>query len=311
MNDDSQFYHQPVLLEEVISFLVTRPDGIYLDGTLGGGGHAENILKILDKKARYLGLDQDTEALETSRIRLKTFSNISFHHTNFADFDRILTEQGITLLDGIFLDLGLSSRQIDSTARGFSYMQDTDLDMRMNREDPQTAADLLNNLDEKSLSDVFYHFGEERKSRQIAREILNYRKKQAILTSGQLTGIIDRVIPGRFAIKSYARIFQALRISVNRELTVLQEVLARSIPYLNTGGRCVVISYHSLEDRIVKSFFREKANPCTCPHEFPQCICGKVPEMKILTSKAVKASDREIRENSRSRSARLRVGEKL
>ena len=310
MNNDKTFYHQPVLLHEVISFLITRPEGIYLDGTLGGGGHAEHILKILDKNARYLGLDQDTEALTESRRRLSGFSNVSFHHTNFNEFDTVLKALGITRIDGILLDLGLSSRQIDSAARGFSYMQDTDLDMRMNRDDPQTAADLLNILDEKSLSDIFYQFGEERKSRQIARAVILYRKRQPIRTSGQLTGIINSVIPRKFAIKSYARIFQALRIAVNRELDVLQQTLGRSLQYLNQGGRLVVIAYHSLEDRIVKHFFREKANPCTCPPEFPQCICGKVPELTILTTRAVQAGEKEIRENSRARSARLRVGEK-
>jgi 16S rRNA (cytosine1402-N4)-methyltransferase len=311
MGENSQFYHQPVLLSEVITYLITNPEGIYVDGTLGGAGHAEAVLNILGKNARYIGIDKDSEAIQFADRRLQTSSNISYHQRNFDEFDAILNKLNITLVDGILLDLGLSSRQIDQEGRGFSYMKNTALDMRMNRQDVNTAEILLNTLSEKELSTIFFKYGEERKSRQIARHIVKYREIDRITTSQQLRSIIDRVIPQRFAIKSYARIFQALRIAVNRELDSLQTALTKSIGYLHQGGRCVVISYHSLEDRIVKNCFKTAANPCTCPPEFPQCICGKEAQIKILTPKVIKASGDEIFTNPRARSARLRVGEKL
>jgi 16S rRNA (cytosine1402-N4)-methyltransferase len=215
------------------------------------------------------------------------------------------------MIDGILLDLGISSHQIDSDDRGFSYMKDTVLDMRMDRDRSQKAGDLLNSLDEHELSTIFFTYGEERRARQIAREIVNYRNIKQIDRSDQLRGIIDRVVHPRFKIKSYARIFQALRIAVNRELDSLEEALNKTIPSLRLGGRCLVISYHSLEDRMVKNFFRKKAKPCTCPPEFPRCVCGLVPEIKIITSKAIKASEQETKKNPRARSALLRVGEKI
>jgi 16S rRNA (cytosine1402-N4)-methyltransferase len=282
-----------------------------LDGTLGGGGHAEYIVSKLNKKAQYIGIDQDKEAIKYSQKRLKRFKNIIYCHINFAEMDTVLTELKIKTIDGILLDLGVSSSQIETDERGFSYMQDTNLDMRMDRDKSQTAGQLLNDLDEKELSTIFYTYGEERKSRQIAREIIKYRKVQPILRSDQLRGIIDRSIHPRFRIKSYARIFQALRIAVNEELEKLEELLAKVIPYLRQGGRILVISYHSLEDRTVKNFLRRKANPCTCPPEFPQCICGLEPEIKTLTPKVIKATEQEIKTNPRARSALLRVGEKI
>jgi 16S rRNA (cytosine1402-N4)-methyltransferase len=282
-----------------------------LDGTLGGGGHAEEILNKLNKNARYIGIDQDREAIQHTKKRLNRFNNVIYHQGNFADLDLVLDQLEIKMIDGILLDLGVSSYQIDTDDRGFSYMKDTDLDMRMDRGGAQTARDLLNSLEEKELSNIFFTYGEERKARQIARALVKYRKEQEITQSDQLRNIIDRVVHPRFKIKSYARIFQALRIAVNRELDALEEALEKTIPVLRLGGRCLVISYHSLEDRIVKNFFRKKANPCTCPPEFPKCVCGLEPEMKILTLKALKASEQEINQNPRARSAVMRVGEKI
>jgi 16S rRNA (cytosine1402-N4)-methyltransferase len=311
MTDHSHSYHLPVFLPDVINFLITDPGGIYLDGTLGGGGHAEEILKILENKSLYIGVDQDLEAIRYAEARLKKYSNFRVQQSNFAEFGNVLDRLDLKKIDGILLDLGVSSHQIDAAERGFSYMQDAPLDMRMDQGSQKTAGYLLNNLDEKELSDIFFLFGEERKSRQIARRIVEYRQSTPIDRSEQLKQIIDRVIPSRFAIKSYARIFQALRIAVNHELQFLQEALEDIVKYLKTGGRCVVISYHSLEDRIVKNFLRDKANPCTCAPDFPICVCGLEPEFKILTSRPVMASEIEIQKNPRSRSARLRVGEKL
>jgi 16S rRNA (cytosine1402-N4)-methyltransferase len=311
MSESPQSYHLPVLLSEVSNYLITNPEGIYLDGTLGGGGHAEYIISKLDRNAQYIGIDQDKEAIEYSKIRLKKFKNFFCFHYNFSDLDLVLTQLNLNVIDGILLDLGVSSYQIDNESRGFSYMKDADLDMRMDRDSSQTAAELLNLLDEKELSTIFFYYGEERKSRKIAREIIKYRKKEPIQRSDQLKSIINRTVHPRFRIKSYARIFQALRIAVNKELEKLEETLEKSLPCLNQGGRILIISYQSLENRIVKNFFRKKANPCTCPPELPQCVCGLKPEIKIVTPKVIKASQKEINENPRARSALLRVGEKL
>lgn len=311
MSESPQSYHLPVLLSEVSKYLITNPEGIYVDGTLGGGGHAEGILTKLNKNAQYIGIDQDKEAIQYSKKRLKGFKNVIYYQSNFADLDLVLNQLKIKTIDGIILDLGVSSYQIDTDDRGFSYMKDTDLDMRMDRDKSQTAGDLLNVLDERELNTIFYTYGEERRARQIAIEVVKYRKQQQILRSDQLRDIIDRVVYHRFRIKSYARIFQALRIAVNRELDSLEEALEKTIKFLHQGGRCLVISYHSLEDRMVKNFFRKKANPCTCPPEFPKCICGLKPDIKRITLKAIKASEQEINENPRARSAHLRVGEKI
>lgn len=311
MNESPRSYHLPVLLSEVSNYLITNPEGIYFDGTLGGGGHAEVILEKVSKNAQYIGIDQDREAIQHAKQRLERFKNVIYDQSNFADLDLVLNRLKIDTIDGILLDLGISSHQIDTDDRGFSYMKDTDLDMRMDRDRLQKADDLLNDLDERELSTIFFSFGEERRARQIAREIVNYREQQQINRSDQLRSIIDRVVHPRFRIKSYARIFQALRIAVNGELDSLEEVLNKTIPFLRLGGRFLVISYHSLEDRMVKKFFRKMANPCTCPPEFPRCICGLQPEIKILSSKVIKASEQETKNNPRARSALLRVGEKI
>jgi len=310
--DDYSTYHIPVLQQEVASYLVTNPEGVYLDGTVGGGGHAEYILKNFNNIKRYVAIDQDQQALQASALRLQSFGRqISFHHTNFSRFDRILAELDLAEIDGILIDLGVASNQIEQPERGFSYMQSCPLDMRMNQQNTLSAADIVNNWTEQDLIRIFFEYGEEKKARQIARQITRYRTTEPITSSDQLKKIIDRIISRPYAIKSYARIFQALRIAVNDELKQLDSFLQKSLDFLKSGGRLVIIAYHSLEDRLVKNFLVSQARPCTCPPELPACICGKKASLKIITRKPVRAAQSEIAANIRARSARLRVGEKL
>jgi len=304
-------YHVPVLSSEVLRFLITDLAGVYFDGTLGGAGHAESILAKLDKKAKYIAVDLDQDALSYAKQRLHKYSNVIYIHANFSDLGNILAQLHIFKIDGLFLDLGLSSHQVDTAKRGFSYMQDGILDMRMNRDINVNARDLLNEASEEDLNFIFYQYGQERKSKAITRQIIEMRQKAAIKTTAQLKAAINAVVPSRFTIKSYARIFQALRITVNHELENLKTILLHSTQYIKRGGRLVVLSYHSLEDRIVKNFLKQKANPCTCPPEFPRCICGLKPEIKILTHRAIRATKVEIQNNPRSRSALLRAGERI
>jgi 16S rRNA (cytosine1402-N4)-methyltransferase len=304
-------YHIPVLCKELANLLITDINGVYVDGTLGGGGHAEYILRNLSDRARYIALDMDIDAIEFSRKRLQRYKNISFYQSNFRDLAQILKMADISSIAGVLLDLGVSSHQIDIAERGFSYLLDGKLDMRMNNASVSSASDLLNNLDVDELSRIFFTFGEERNARKIARSIIEERRKKPITSSEELRKIIDRQVHPRFAIKSYARIFQALRIAVNEELLNLTTVLQSALSFLQHGGRIAVIAYHSLEDRIVKNFLRENINPCICPPEFPECICGRMAKMKAITKKPLRASDQEIKQNPRARSALLRVGEVL
>lgn len=302
-------YHVPVLCKEVAERLITDIEGIYIDGTLGGGGHAGYILQILSPGAKYIALDLDTEAISFAKKRLKQYKNISFFQSNFRDTEKILSGADIPSADGLLLDLGVSSHQIDEADRGFSYLLDGQIDMRMNTDEFESARDLLNKRDVEELSDIFYHFGEERNARKIARLIVAQREKEPLVRAGQLRAILDKTSHPRYVIKSYARVFQALRIAVNNELDNLQYILQSGLKFIKPGGRIAVIAYHSLEDRIVKNFFRKKANPCVCPPDFPVCVCRLKPEIKIITRKPVKPSEQEIKENSRARSALLRVGE--
>lgn len=304
-------YHVPVLSREVLRFLITDHAGVYFDGTLGGGGHAESILAQLDKKAKYIAVDLDQDALLYAQKRLHKYPNVIYLHDNFSELGSLLTQLNISKIDGLFLDLGVSSHQVDTAKRGFSYMQDGMLDMRMNRDSKVNARDILNEASEDELNFIFFQFGQERKSKAITRQIIKIRQRAVIQTTGQLRAAIDSVVQSRFAIKSYARIFQALRIVVNHELDNLKKVLMSSTQHIKQGGRLVVLSYHSLEDRIVKNFLKQKANPCTCPPEFPKCICGLKPEINILTRKAIRATGGEIQNNVRSRSALLRAGERI
>jgi 16S rRNA (cytosine1402-N4)-methyltransferase len=256
-------------------------------------------------------MDTDREAVEFAQRRLYSYSNITIFQANFKDLDKILNRADISLVDGVLLDLGVSSHQIDRPERGFSYLSGETLDMRMNTMSKKTAADIINHLDAAELSDIFHRFGEERNARKIARTIVNERKNAPITQTDQLRRIIDRYAHPRYAIKSYARIFQALRIAVNNELENLSGALDLAVRYVHSGGRIVVIAYHSLEDRIVKNFFREQSNPCICPPELPECVCGRTAKMKPVTRKVLHASDEEVRKNPRARSALLRAGEIL
>jgi 16S rRNA (cytosine1402-N4)-methyltransferase len=304
-------FHVPVLLSEVAEYFITIRNGTYVDGTLGGGGHAEYILSRLTENAKYIAIDQDLDALQFAQNRLGRYKNVYFYHTNFRALESVLDQLHITKIDGLFLDLGVSSHQVDTTKRGFSYMQDTALDMRMDTSGTRSAKDLLNQLSEQDLSRIFFQFGEEKYARPIARQITRARRKEPINTTKQLKATIDRVVQSRYVIKSYARIFQALRIAINEELENLKVVLSLSTKYIKSGGRLVVISYHSLEDRIVKNFLKEKENPCKCPPELPECCCELKAEFKIITKKVLRPSQTEVQENPRSRSALMRVGQRL
>jgi 16S rRNA (cytosine1402-N4)-methyltransferase len=303
-----EFRHQPVLLEEAIDLLNVRPGGNYIDATLGGGGHALEILKRNGPSGKLIGLDRDPRAIEAATARLSDYKerftavNLKFSLMDEMNWGRDLK------IDGILFDLGLSSPQIDHSQRGFSFMGDGPLDMRMGL-NGVSARDLVNKTGEKELADIFYQYGEEQKSRKIARAISEARITNPIETTGQLARIIKETRP-QMPAKTLARIFQAIRIKVNDELNELEQGLNTGVEMLASGGRMVVISYHSLEDRMVKETFRRLADPCTCPPRLPSCVCGKTPVIKIITKKAMVPSSRQILENSRARSAKLRAAEK-
>jgi 16S rRNA (cytosine1402-N4)-methyltransferase len=304
-------YHIPVLREMVARFLVTAPNGIYIDGTVGFAGHAAYLLDLLGRKAVYIAIDQDGDALQSAKARLAQFKNVHFFQKNFSEMREIVTELKIDCVQGILMDLGISSYQIDRDERGFSYMKDGVLDMRMGDKQQRTAADIINEEPVERLIEIFRFYGEERKAALIAREIEKARRVKTITTTKALTDILARVVPGQHLIKTCARIFQAVRIEVNDELEHLKRGLQAGFSLLSKGGRLVVISYHSLEDRIVKQFFVEKARRCTCPPGLPVCICAKTAELKILTKKVVRPAPDELSRNPRARSAKLRAGERL
>ncbi len=304
-------YHRPVLAEKVREVLLTKPDGVYIDGTLGGGGHAERLLNFLSPQALYIGIDRDTEALEFARKRLAAFANVRFLHGTFAEMDAVVGELGIEQVDGVLLDLGISSHQVDEEARGFTFRPGVKLDMRMNPEDALTAAEILNTYSYEALLRIFREYGEERRAGCIARRVVQRRENKAFATSDDLVAVINRCVARKHAKKSYARIFQALRIEVNGELLQLKIGLEKALSLLRSGGRLVVISYHSLEDRIVKNFLRTQENPCECPPEWPVCQCGKQPTMKRVRPYLIVPDEKEIQQNPRARSAKMRVGEKL
>jgi len=304
-------YHVPVLSSEVIHYIVSDKSGTYVDCTLGGGGHSKLILENLSNSATLIGIDQDEDAINKAREILSDFKNIQLVQDNFKNLKDILTSLKLEEVDGIFLDLGVSSYQIDTSSRGFSYSVDADLDMRMNQNEGLTAAEILNEYSKEDLTKIFFEYGEERKSRVIANLIVKEREVELFSSTLQLKRIIEKVVHPKYKIKSFSRIFQALRIEVNNELESLRQVLADSLHVLKKGGRLAIISYHSLEDRIAKRFLKHWENPCTCPEELPICICGKNPQIKIVTRKAIKANKEEVSKNTRARSAVLRVGEKL
>ena len=309
-----EFKHRSVLLEETVNGLNIRPDGIYVDGTLGGGGHAYEVCRRLGEKGSIIGIDQDEAAIEAAGIRLKDFGEkVTIVRSNYCDMKSRLHELGIDKVDGIVLDLGVSSYQLDTAERGFSYREDAPLDMRMDRRQEMTARDIVNGYSEMDLYRVIRDYGEDKFAKNIARHIVAERERRSIDTTGQLTEIIKHAIPMKFQKKSgppAKRTFQALRIELNRELDVLRDSLDDMIEILNPGGRLCIITFHSLEDRIVKSAFRKNENPCTCPSHFPVCVCGNVSKGNVITRKPILPGEEELEENSRSKSAKLRIFER-
>ena len=310
----SEFTHRPVLLDECIEALNIRPGGVYLDGTLGRAGHSREIAKRLDT-GRLICVDRDDAALEAARERLAPWMDkVTLVHSNFDRVDEILDDLGIPGVDGMLFDLGVSSPQLDDGERGFSYMADASLDMRMDREEGLTAADVVNTFSQEELRRILFQYGEERYAPQIAAAILRRREEKPIETTLELVDIIKSAMPAR-ALKEKQhpakRSFQAIRIAVNDELGSVERMLERAVPRLNKGGRLAVITFHSLEDRIVKTGFADFARGCTCPPDFPVCVCGKTPDIRLVNKKPIVPGERELEENPRARSAKLRVAEKL
>ena len=305
-----EFNHYSVLLNETIELLDINPDGIYVDGTLGGAGHSLEIVKRLDK-GRLIGIDQDEDAIKAARTRLEGYEDkVTIVKSNYENMPNVLEELGIIKVNGIVLDLGVSSFQLDEKDRGFSYMSsDSLLDMRMDKEGKLTACDIVNDYSYEELVKVLRVYGEERFAPNIAKNICKAREDKKITTTGELNQIIEESIPKKNRLKGghpSKRTFQALRIEVNRELEVLENSISNMIDMLDTNGRICIITFHSLEDRIVKNIFKENENPCICPKEFPVCACGRVSKGEVVTRKPILPSDLEISENSRSRSAKLR-----
>lgn len=309
-----EFKHISVLLDEATDALNIKKDGIYADGTMGGGGHSLRIVSNLSPNGLLIGIDRDIEAIQASKKRLADFANVRFVHNNFHCIKNILAQEGIQGLDGMTVDLGVSSYQLDSPERGFSYMEDAPLDMRMNREDKLTAYHVVNEYSETELARIMFEYGEERFSKKIAYLICEKRKEKPVQTTLELVDIIKRAIPEKLRQKGShpaKRVFQAIRIEVNRELEPLAQAVEDMFDCLNKGGRLSIITFHSLEDRIVKKKFKELATGCTCPPDFPICVCGKNPRGKIITNKPILPDEKEYEENKRSKSAKLRVIEKL
>ena len=309
-----EFNHTSVLLWETIENLDIKPDGIYVDGTLGGGGHSFHICEKLGEKGRLIGIDQDADAICAATKRLEPFSDkVSIVRNNYCNMKTALSELGIDKVDGIVLDLGVSSFQLDTVERGFSYKYDTTLDMRMDTRQTLTAKEIVNEYSEMELFRIIRDYGEDQFAKNIAKHIVAERSKAPIETTYQLNEIIKVAIPAKFRQNGHPskKTFQAIRIECNRELEVLREALDDLIDLLNPGGRLCIITFHSLEDRIVKTAFKNKENPCTCPPEFPVCVCGKKPEGRVISKKPILPSEEELEANSRSKSAKLRVFEKI
>ena len=308
------FKHVSVLLKETIDGLNINPDGIYVDGTLGGGGHAYEVCKHLSSKGRLIGIDQDSEAFEAARERLSEFEDkVTMVRSNYCEIDTILKDLDIDKVDGIVLDLGVSSYQLDNLERGFSYKADAPLDMRMDTRQMITASDVVNNYSENELYRIIRDYGEDRFAKNIAKHIVMARKKKPLTTTGELSEIVKESIPMKFQAKGghpAKKTFQAIRIEVNNELKVLKDSIDTMIEHLNLGGRICIITFHSLEDRIVKTKFRENENPCTCPPDFPVCVCGKVSKGKVITRKPIIPSEEEIVNIKRAKSSKLRIFER-
>lgn len=308
------FEHKSVLLEETVNGLNIKPDGIYVDGTLGGGGHAYEVCTRLNNKGSFIGIDQDYAAIEAAGVRLRDFGErVTIIRSNYCSMKSQLQKLGIDKVDGIVLDLGVSSYQLDTAERGFSYRVDVPLDMRMDRRQKMTARDIVNDYSEMDLFRIIRDYGEDKFAKNIAKHIVLERAKGPIETTGQLTEIIRHSIPMKFqknAGHPAKRTFQAIRIELNRELEVLRESLDGMIDLLNKDGRICIITFHSLEDRIVKSIFKRNENPCTCPSHFPVCVCGNVSKGRVITRKPILPGEEELACNSRSKSAKLRIFER-
>ncbi len=310
----SEFKHIPVLLNEVVEGLNIKKDGFYIDCTIGGGGHSSEIVKRLSPEGHLYGFDRDEEAISTCQERFKDNKNVTLIHANYKDAPMILQEKGINSFDGLLIDLGVSSYQIDTAGRGFSFLHEGRLDMRMDKKQDLDAYEVLNHYPKERLLDILYKYGEESNAKRIVENIIKHREKTPIETTLQLKEIIEesfpkKVIYGKGGVSK--KTFQAIRIEVNGELDGLDEVLKKFIKMLKNGGRMAVITFHSLEDRIVKNVFKEEATDCLCPPKIPVCICGHKRSIKLINKKPIIASDEELKENSRSSSAKLRIIEKL
>lgn len=310
-----EFQHKSVLLQECIDALNIHPDGIYLDGTLGGAGHSSQIARRLTEGGRLIGVDRDRTALAAAKERLAPYADrVTLVHSNFAEIDAILDSLGIPAVDGMLFDLGVSSPQLDDASRGFSYMADAPLDMRMDKDDALTAGAVVNTWPQGELRRILYDYGEERYAPQIAAAICRAREKAPVETTLELVDIIRSAMPAQALREKQhpaKRSFQAIRIAVNDELGAVSRMMQAAVGRLNPGGRLAVITFHSLEDRIVKSEMQQAARGCTCPPEFPVCVCGKKPLVKLVTRKPIVSGPAELEENPRARSAKLRVAEKL
>lgn len=308
------FKHVSVLLDETIEGLNINPDGIYFDGTLGGGGHSYEILKRLTGKGVLIGVDQDGDAIEAANERLKEFDGkYQLVRSNYSEIETILSDLKISKIDGIVLDLGVSSYQIDNLERGFSYKEDAPLDMRMDQRQLLNAADVVNGYTEEQLIAMLRDYGEERFAKSIAKAIIEARQDKPIATTQELSDIVKSAVPTKYSVKKghpAKKTFQAIRIEVNNELNILRQTLDKMIDHLNPGGRICVITFHSLEDRIVKLNFRNNENPCTCPPDFPVCVCGKKSKGKVITRKPIVPSDEEVENNKRAKSSKLRIFER-
>ena len=309
-----EFSHQSVLLDETVTGLKIQPDGIYVDGTLGGGGHAAAVCERLGNTGRFIGIDRDADAIQAAGIRLGAFKGkVAIVRGNYRDMRALLSQQGIDKVDGITLDLGVSSYQLDKPERGFSYRHDAPLDMRMDNHQTRTAADIVNSYSERDLYRLIRDYGEERFASRIAALIVKERGKDPILTTGRLADIVKEAIPAKYRRSGghpAKKTFQAIRIETNEELAILEQSLDDLIQLLNEGGRLCVISFHSLEDRIVKSAFKKNEDPCICPPDFPVCVCGRKPQGRVITRKPITPGEEELEMNPRAHSAKLRIFER-
>lgn len=304
-------YHKPVLFDEVMENIISEGDAVYVDCTLGGGGHTEGMLERSSAESKVIGIDQDKEAINFAKERLKKYGNkIEIFQDNFRNLDTVIYLAGHNKVDRILMDIGVSSNQLDNLERGFSYRYDAKLDMRMDRNLKISAYEIVNDFSEKEIADIIYKYGEEPKSRKIAKNIVEYRKNKKIETTLELSEIIIKSIGKSMKKHPSKRTFQAIRIFVNKELEVLEEALDKAVNLLNNNGKLLVITFHSLEDRMVKEKFREYENPCTCPPEIPVCVCNKKSLGKVVTRKPITAKKSELNENNRAHSAKLRIFER-